>query len=317
MIKVKVSRINKEAEDINSFELVPLDTQELPEFTAGSHIDVFIADGLIRQYSLCNSPQERHRYVIAVLRELESTGGSEAMHERVQEGDVLEISTPRNHFKLKEGAKKSWLFAGGIGVTPILAMAEHLHAQGADFELHYCARSAERMAFTGYLQNAPYAERVHLHVDEGDDAQKLKAQYVLAYPRPDNQVYVCGPSGFMEHIIGTAEAQYWQKTQVHREYFQASTTSSAPTESFQVEVASTGQTYDVPEDKSVVEVLLEEAGLDIPVSCEQGVCGTCLTGVISGELDHRDMFMSDEEHAEGKLFTPCCSRGKGVLKLDL
>lgn len=317
MIKVKISRIQVEAKDIKSFELIPIDSGTLPEFTAGSHLDVVVAPDTVRQYSLCNAPSEQHRYVIAVLREPESSGGSIAMHDHLKEGDTLEISAPRNHFHLNEDARKTWLFAGGIGITPILSMAERLHALDADFELHYCARNAEGMAFKRYLEQAPYSDCVHLHLDDGPDDQALKAQYVLAAPRPDNHVYVCGPEGFMNHVITTAEAQYWQKTRIHREYFKAVQYSTEADESFRVEVASTGAVYDIPADKAVTEVLSELAGIDIPVSCEQGVCGTCITNVVSGDLIHRDMCLSDEAREEGKSFTPCCSRGAGLVKIDL
>ncbi len=316
MISVVVARIKDEARDVKSFQLVSKGGEALPEFAAGAHIDVRLPSGLVRQYSLCNSPQESHRYVIAVLLEPESSGGSAAMHGDVSEGMTLEISVPRNHFHLAEGARKSILFAGGIGITPILAMAEQLHANMADFELHYCGRSRERMAFLDYLSTSDYADRVHIYPDDESDTGKLQLQYILAQPRPDNHVYVCGPSGFIGYVIESAESLFWQPRSLHREYFKGNTEHANEGDLFQVRLSSSGEVYDIPEGVSVVDVLAD-AGISIPVSCEQGVCGTCLTRVIDGELDHRDMFLSDEEHEQADQFTPCCSRGKGTITLDL
>lgn len=314
MIDVIVSRKRQEARDICSYELTRPDGGELPAFTAGAHVDVHLPGGLVRQYSLCNAPGERHRYLIAVLREPDSRGGSAAMHEHVQEGDRLTISEPRNQFPLAEDAGRTLLLAGGIGITPLLAMAERLAQLGADFELHYCARSLERMAFRGRLLESPYADRVHLHLDDGEQAQRFRPDAVLSQPEPDSRLYVCGPSGFMDYVIGAARERGWPEERIHREYFTAEPDTGG--EEFRIQIASTGQILDVPEDKTVVQVL-EEAGIPIMTSCEQGICGTCLTPVLEGELDHRDLFLTEEERAEGKLFTPCCSRGKGLVVLDL
>lgn len=316
MIDVIISRKQREAADIASYELVRIDGGELPSFTAGAHIDVHLPGGLIRQYSLCNSPAERLRYVIAVLREPESRGGSAAMHDAVQEGDTLTISEPRNHFELVEDARRSLLFAGGIGVTPLLAMGERLTQLGADFQFHYCARSLERMAFRERIMQSSFAGRTQFHLDDGDENQRLKLHIALADPQPDTHLYVCGPTGFMDYVISGASSQGWPDEQIHREYFSADPAAAQGGDLFQIKIASTGQIFTVPEDKNVVEVL-KEAGINITMSCEQGVCGTCLTPVLEGELDHRDMFMTTKEHAEGKLFTPCCSRGKGLVVLDL
>lgn len=314
MIDVIVSRKRQEARDICSYELTRPDGGELPAFTAGAHVDVHLPGGLVRQYSLCNDPRERHRYLIAVLREPDSRGGSAAMHEHVQEGDRLTISEPRNQFPLAEDAGRTLLLAGGIGITPLLAMAERLAQIGADFELHYCARSLDRMAFRTHLLESAYADRVHLHLDDGDEAQRLRLDTVLSRPEPDSHLYVCGPTGFMDHVIDGARGRGWHEDRIHREYFTAEPDTGG--EGFQIKIASTGEILDVPEDMTVVQVL-EEAGIPIMTSCEQGICGTCLTPVLEGELEHRDMFLTEEERAEGKLFTPCCSRGRGLVVLDL
>jgi vanillate O-demethylase ferredoxin subunit len=314
-LMLRVARRTREAEDICSFELVPQDGGTLPAFSAGAHIDVHVAPGLVRQYSLSNDPAERHRYRIAVLREPASRGGSSGMHARVQPGDLLRVGTPRNHFPLAD-APRSLLVAGGIGVTPILAMARALHAQDRPFEMHYCGRSMHRMAFLGEIESAGFAHSVALHVDDVP-AQKFDAPRVLAAPRADSQLYVCGPAGFMDHVLETARRQGWADAQLHREYFAGPTTAQSTDGSFEVCVASTGLRCQVPAGQSVVEVLAAH-GVEIPTSCEAGVCGTCLTRVREGTPDHRDTFLTDAERAANDQFTPCCSRALSpVLVLDL
>jgi vanillate O-demethylase ferredoxin subunit len=315
-LTVKVLRKTQEAQDIASFELARVDGGPLPAFGAGSHIDVQIPGGLTRQYSLCNDDQESHRYRIAVLRDAASRGGSQGMHEQVKEGDLLTISTPRNHFPLVR-AERTLLLAGGIGVTPLLCMAQRLATLGADFELHYCARSAERMAFRAEIAAAPWAQRVHLHFDDGEAAQKLDAASLLAAPAASTHVYVCGPTGFIDHVVGTANAQGWDKANVHLEYFGAAPQDTSGDGSFEVRIASSGQSVTVAKDQSVVQALLAH-GIEIMTSCEQGVCGTCVTRVLEGECEHRDLYFTDAEKAANDQFTPCCSRAKSaVLVLDL
>jgi vanillate O-demethylase ferredoxin subunit len=315
-LRVRVTRKVSEADGVASFELAPTEGEVLPPFDAGAHIDVHLRDGLVRQYSLCNPPRERHRYQIAVLRDPSSRGGSTAMHDDIEAGHVITISAPKNHFPLQP-AGRSLLFAGGIGVTPILAMAEALSAAGADFEMHYNARSPERTAFRERIVNSPYCSRVHFHFDSGDAAQKLDVAKVLGGPRPDTHIYVCGPGGYIDHVLGAASALGWPPAQVHREYFTAAPIDAAGDTAFDVRLAASGQVFTIPVGRTVVEVLLDN-GITIPVSCEQGVCGTCLTRVLDGVPDHRDVYLTDEERAANDQFTPCCSRSKSaMLSLDL
>ncbi|WP_434576924.1 oxidoreductase [Pseudomonas sp. Z5-35] len=316
MIEVQVAARHDEALDICSYELTRVDGQPLPPFTAGAHIDVHLPDGLIRQYSLCNHPEERHRYLIGVLKDPSSRGGSRRLHEQIQPGTRLLISEPRNLFALAPQARRSLLFAGGIGITPILCMAEHLAQGGAVFELHYCARSKQRAAFVERLQQSPYADRVFLHFDE-EPATALDAARVLASPSADLHLYVCGPGGFMQHVLDTAKAQGWQEPNLHREYFAAAPTDTTADGSFSVKLARSGLVFEVPADRSVVQVL-ESHGVEVPISCEQGVCGTCLTRVLEGVPEHRDMFLTEAEQALNDQFTPCCSRSRTpLLVLDL
>lgn len=192
-IAVRVARKTTEALDICSLELVAVDGSALPAFSAGSHIDVQLPGGITRQYSLCNNADENHRYVVSVLRDPASRGGSQAVHDLVAEGDQITISAPRNHFALAHDAKQHLLLAGGIGVTPILCMAERLALTGGDFRMHYCTRSKERTAFLQHITGAGYADRVAFHFDDGDAAQKLDLAATLTAPRDGVHLYVCGP----------------------------------------------------------------------------------------------------------------------------
>lgn len=313
---VEVTQKRQEAEDIFTFELSDPHDRPLPAFSAGAHIDVQVKEGVVRQYSLCNHPEERDSYQIGVLRDPASRGGSITMHDEIQEGDLIQISAPKNHFPL-EHAKRTLLFAGGIGVTPILCMAERLAHTDADFEMHYCTRSPSRTAFHSRILESHFADRVHFHFDDGDDNQKLDMPSTVANPDPDTQVYICGPSGFIDFVLATCKAQGWQNAQLHIEYFAGAQADTTDDESFEVQIASSGATFIVPKDKTVYEVL-EENDIDVLVSCEQGVCGTCLTRVLEGDPDHRDVYMDDAEHAANDQFTPCCSRSKSKrLVLDL
>jgi len=317
MLQVKVERRTEEAEDIVGFELVRANGEDLPAFLAGAHIDVHLGDGLSRQYSLSSHPQERRRWQIAVLREPASRGGSQAMHERVREGDLLMVSEPRNHFPLAVNAERSLLFAGGIGITPVLCMAEELTQAGRDFELHYCARSRSRTAFLERIAASPFASRTALHLDDGPPEQRLDTARAVGSPAPGKHLYVCGPNGFMDHVLGTARSLGWVESNLHREYFAAARIDHSADGPFELELKLSGRVITVAADQSAAQALAA-AGVDVPVSCEQGVCGTCVTKVLSGAPDHRDMYYTDDERERNDSFTPCCSRSKTPrLVLDL
>lgn len=315
-LDVRVKRTKQEALDIKSFELVSADGSTLPPFTAGSHIDVHV-DDIVRQYSLCNDPNDSAHYLIAVKREPETRGGSRAMHERVKEGDKLAISKPRNNFPLAFEAKHHMLFAGGIGVTPMLSMARHLLALGASFELQYFTRSIQYAAFHDLLSASEFKGKVHFHYALEPEAVKSYLRKHL-WHRPDGaHLYLCGPRPFMDLVESTAEVT-WPPEAVHLEYFAADPDSlSGPRDTFTVKLAMAGGEYRIPADKSIVEALAAH-GITIETSCEQGVCGTCLTGVLQGEPDHRDVFLTDDEKQACDKMMPCVSRAKSeVLVLDL
>lgn len=305
------------ATGICAFELADPKGRALPPFSAGSHLDVYLEGGLIRQYSLCNNPADTHRYQIGVLRLEEGRGGSRLLHDMVEEGDLISVGMPRNHFPLAHAASRSLLLAGGIGITPILCMAERLANIGADFTLHYCVRSVDRAAFIDRIRRSAFADRVLLHVEDGPQEQRFQIAATLAGEGTETHLYVCGPTGFMSAVLAEARAQGWPDQQVHREYFAGAARSSAADQAFEVKIARTGKCVAVPKGKTVVAALAE-AGIDIQTSCGTGVCGTCLTRVLEGVPDHRDLFQTAEERARNDQFTPCCSRAQGaMLVLDI
>jgi vanillate O-demethylase ferredoxin subunit len=322
-LAVRVASKTAAAQDICVFELVAADGSALPPFSAGAHIDVHVPGGPVRQYSLCNPPHETHRYRIGVLRDAASRGGSQAMHERVEVGQVLTISAPKNHFPLAADANaaaaagRSLLLAGGIGVTPILCMAEALSAAGADFEMHYCARSRRHAAFLDQLAAAPYAARVRLHFDDEAPAQRLDIPALLAAPDARTHLYVCGPRGFIEAVLSSARAQGWPEAQLHCEFFAGEVVTTDADSAFEVSLKRTGRVVTVPKGITIVRAL-EAAGVPVMVSCEEGVCGTCLTPVLDGVPDHRDSYLTPEEQAANDQMLLCCSRARSArLVLDM
>ena len=316
-LKVRVARKRDEADGICSLVLLPVAGSVLPPFTAGAHIDLHLGQGLVRQYSLCNPPSDAQQYVVAVLRDPASRGGSQAVHEQVKEGQELEISAPKNHFPLAADGKQHLLLAGGIGVTPLMAMAEQLSADGADFALHYFARSASKAAFADRFRDSAFASRVHTHWDDAPQVPPVSLATLIGQPQAGQHLYVCGPKGFMDAVLATARAQTWPEDQLHFEFFGGQVVHDASDATFTVKLASSGLQIQVGPEQTVVQAL-HKAGVDVPIACEQGVCGTCLTRVLSGVPDHKDLYLTPEEQAVNDQFTPCCSRAKtAVLVLDL
>lgn len=316
-LDVTVSRKWKEAQDIYGFEFITADGSALPPFSAGAHIDVHLPGGLTRQYSLCNDPASTQHYHIAVLRDDNGRGGSRAIHDAVEEGSTVKISAPRNHFPLAHGAPHHVLIAGGIGITPILCMAERLFHADEAFDLHYCTRSRDRTAFVSRISESPFSRQASFHFDDEAPAQRFDIAATLANAPAGSHLYVCGPRGFMDAVLAEARRQHWDEARLHYEFFGAAIEQSAADAPFQVRIASSGATIDVPAGCSVIEALAAN-GVDVLTSCEQGVCGTCLTRVIEGQPDHRDAYLTDEEKAAGDQFLPCCSRSHTpLLVLDL
>lgn len=316
-LTVRIADKTAQTADICTLDLVPAQPgQTLPPFEAGAHIDLHLPNGLVRPYSLCNPPGSVDRYQIGVLKDPASRGGSRAVHELLKVGDVLPISAPRNLFALAPEASQSLLLAGGIGITPLLAMAETLHQQGADFALHLCARSRSRAPFTQRLAQAPWQPRAHLHLDD-EAATALHIDSLLAQAQHGCHLYVCGPNGFMDAMLGAARRAGWAESRLHAEAFSAQVQPAAGDRAFEVVLARSGKVVWVDADHSVARAL-DAAGVLLPTSCEQGICGTCLTRVLEGIPEHRDQYLTPEEQAANDQFLPCCSRALSArLVLDL
>ena len=317
LINVKVEKVTEEAQGIRSFVLAKKGLFNLPGYTPGAHIDVHCGEGIIRQYSLCGDPSDRRRLMIAVRQVDPSRAGSELMHRVVEEGDLLEIGAPRNNFPLDETAQHSVLLAAGIGITPIVAMVDRLHALGRSLELHYFSRAPEHTAFRTRLASGGYADKVVFH--EGLDVQATGQTLdgVLAHPVAGGQVYMCGPGPFMDRAVTAAQA-HWPDDAINLERFAAKPVlAGAPTKPFTVELAQRDVTLEVGADETILDVL-EANEIDAAFSCEQGVCGTCVTDVLSGTPEHRDSFLSPKQRSSGKMMCLCVSRAAdGKLVLDL
>jgi vanillate O-demethylase ferredoxin subunit len=313
---VIVARKVNEAHNMASFELVDPDGAELPAFSAGSHIDVTIANGLVRQYSLANSASERHRYLIGVWKDANSRGGSKRLHEAIKEGDTLQVGLPRNRFRVPKSTKRALLFARGIGLTPILSIADHLQAENIPFDLHYVFALMSPGAFEVRIKDSSFAENARFYIEDSQQNRLLDAANILADQPEDTQLFICGVDWWQDPIIKAAQQKGWSEERIHVERFTAKLAAALLDKVFTVKIASTGAVFKVPGDKSVT-AFLEEKGVKIPTSCEQGVCGTCKVKVLEGEADHRDKRLKPEQKAEG-YFLPCVSRAKGdMLVLDL
>lgn len=325
VLNVTVTARREEAVGIISLELRAADGRTLSPFAAGAHIDVQLpvpdaqSRFLVRQYSLCNDPAERHRYVIGVGRDPNSRGGSAWLHDRLHVGDMLRISTPRNHFPLDESAAYSVLVAGGIGITPLLAMGRRLSALGRPWTLYYCVRTPERAAFLEALRALPV--RLVPVFDGVPGGQPLDLAKVIAEAPADAHLYCCGPAPLLEAFERAAAGRPQQ--QVHVEWFkprapaadpQATVRSERP---FGITLARGGMTLHVPAGKSILDVLIE-AGVPVQHSCCDGVCGTCETRVIDGMPEHRDAVLLGEAANTADRMMVCVSRSVGPhLTLDL
>ncbi|MBZ9761659.1 PDR/VanB family oxidoreductase [Mesorhizobium sp. CA8] len=318
--KVRVSRITCETERIKAFELTPEDGQPLWSWAAGAHTRVKLPSGTVRQYSLVGDPDDVSTYRLGVLRELAGRGGSAEMHEVLCEGAVIEISAPINNFALDDEQVPHLLIAGGIGITPILSMARVLAKEGREWRLFYCTRTP---ADTAFLQDVRALESrcVEFVHDEGDASRGLNVLDLLRSAPLESQVYVCGPRGLIDAVIYKAKEANFQDSRIHWEAFTASGTQPKEERiagSFEIELRRSDKILTVPPDKTILQVLRAE-GIHVKSVCEEGYCGTCLTGVLEGVPDHRDDdLLTPEERESNAVMTVCCSRSKTAkLVLDL
>jgi vanillate monooxygenase ferredoxin subunit len=313
---VIVAKKTDEAHNIVSFELVDPNGAELPAFSAGSHLDVTGPTGIMRQYSLCNSASERNRYVIGVWKDANSRGGSKALHFDVKVGDTLQVGTPRNRFRVPRATKRAVLLARGVGVTPMLSIADYLKSQQIPFELHYVYQLMSPEAFRQFIAASNFEENTKFYIEAREQNQLIDPAAILAAQPEDSHLFICGCDWWQDPIIKLAHEKGWPDERVHVERFTSKLAAAKLDKVFDVKIASTGKVYKIPGDKTVA-AFLEEKGVKIPTSCEQGACGTCKVKVLEGEVDHRDKRLTPEQKAEG-LFLACVSRAKGdLLVLDL
>ncbi|MBT8614697.1 oxidoreductase [Polynucleobacter paneuropaeus] len=319
LLQLKIKQIRHEASAIHSYELVSEDGEALPPFDAGSHIDLHLPSGAIRQYSLSNDPVEKNRYVVGVLRDEHGRGGSKEVHKALRVGDSVSVSNPRNHFQLDESAKKVILLAGGIGITPLKSMSHRLKSLGIPFELHYCARSQENIAFHQELRNLSDAGEVQFHLDGGIPGNGLNITEMVRVLEAGSHLYYCGPAGFMKACAQAAKER--SDIHVHFEHFKPPEKEGGQAEinvnagELAIQIQSTGQKIALLRSESLIDALAK-LGVEVSTSCQSGLCGTCKTRYISGDVEHGDCILSDAEHAE--YLTPCISHVKsGTLVLDL
>jgi ferredoxin-NADP reductase len=305
---VVVDRVHDAAEGVRGLTLRAAGGGDLPEWQPGAHVDLILGEGLVRQYSLCGDPADRQRWELAVLREPDGRGGSRYVHEKLAEGARLDAEGPRNHFRL-DGSPAYIFIAGGIGITPILPMIAAASAAGADWRLLYGGRRRESMAFLDRL--AGHGDRVSVCPQ---DTTGLLDLGLLDTPRPGTLVYCCGPAPLLDAV--EARCAGWPAGSLRVERFTAPEVTG-PDHDFDVELAATGKTVRVPSGVSILKAV-EEAGVPVLSSCQEGTCGTCETVVLAGEPDHRDAVLTDEERAAGDLMMICVSRCRGErLTLDL
>ncbi len=311
--KVRIVRKMELTGGIYLFELHDAQSKALPAFTAGAHLTVEVPAGVRRNYSLCSAPSEAKFYQIAVKRDAAGRGGSISLVDDVSQGDLLTISAPRNNFELHPRAEKFLFIAGGIGITPILSMMRYLKAQGHDdFKLIYCTRDAQSTAFLPELTGPEFEKHVQLHHDHGDIINALDFWPVFETPTKAH-VYCCGPRGLMDAVADMSG--HWPSGSVHFESFGVDASTYAANTAFTVHLKKTGTTLAVAADQTILQAL-RGAGLRVPSSCESGTCGSCKTGLIAGEVEHRDMVLSSEEKVDHIMV--CISRAKSPeLVLDL
>lgn len=311
-----VHTLRFEADDIISVELRPVPGTEFPAFTAGSHIDLHLPNGMERSYSLCNDSAERGRYVVGVLKDRASRGGSRCVHEQLRVGMKLPITAPRNNFALHEDAGHTVLLAGGIGVTPMLCMARRLKAAGLPFEMVYAARSRAGAAFLAELQALGMPLTLHFD-DEAGGPPDLSALLSRRAPDGRTHYYACGPTVMLDAFEKICAELGHENAHVERFAAKEVAASSDAKSSYVVNLAKSGRSITVTGEKSLLDTLLDE-GVDVDHSCCEGVCGSCETRVLAGEPDHRDSILSAKERASNKVMMLCVSGCKSsTLTLDL
>ena len=314
VLRAKLSAVEHMTPDVTKYEFSMPDGSDMPPVDAGAHIDVVVAPEFFRQYSLSGDPADRSKYQIAVLREDEGRGGSKLMHRIFEEGRMVFISKPINHFPLAEDASKTYLMGGGIGITPMIAMAHRLHLLKRDFAMHYSCSKQATAGFLDDLATVPWKDKVHLHFSDKGSRADLKD--VLKY-QPGAHVYTCGPDVYMQGVLETAEANGFPEDNRHMEYFSTPELPEYENFDFTLKLKTSGREFQIPADKSATDVLLEN-GVHVDVKCSDGICGVCKCGLVSGEVEHRDFVLSNKQREQQVIL--CQSRAAkagGVIEVDL
>lgn len=314
LLNLRVSAVHAEARDVMRLELADPQGGLLPAFEPGAHLTLHLPNGLQRQYSLAGDWRDRHRYVLGVGRAANSRGGSDCVHASIRCGSVIACSLPVNNFALQPHAPRYLFIAGGIGITPVMAMVRWCEANGKSWRLVYAARSRVRMGF--YEELGAFAGRVHLHCDD-EQGGPLAVAPLLADVEPGTQVYCCGPAPLMEAV--REQGAHLPSDALHFEWFSAPTAQpeAAPAAGFRVDLKRSGASLHVPPGQSILEVL-EANGHEVPFSCREGLCGTCETAVCEGEPEHLDYVYPPAQRATLRTMLVCVSRAKSArLVLDL
>jgi len=303
---VVVKNRHVEGGNIAVMEFESATSTTLPKVEAGAHIDVHLPNGMVRQYSLCQNPNDEGKFRLGILRDPESRGGSVSAFDEIKDGMQIQVSEPKNLFPLLK-AKHSVLIGGGIGITPLITMAYQLAHEGTSFELHYCGASPENCAFVDEIKNGELAKYTTFHFKSEGASHRAFFESAIKDIDLESHIYTCGPVGFMDWVINLATTHDFPEQQIHKEYFQVETDTSG--DSFEVVAERSGKIIMVEAGETILQALAKE-GIEIEMSCEQGVCGTCMCDVIEGEPDHRDVYFTDEEKASNEQILVCCSRSK-------
>ncbi len=315
-VSVRVMAIHYETPDVRSYVLRRADGADLPPVDPGSHIDVRLSGTIERSFSLSNAGADDGGYRITVAREENGAGGSKLLHDNIRAGDVLTISAPRNNFSLAREAARSVFVAGGIGITPFIPMLATLNRIGRVWKLIYCARNPQRAPLLPEVQALAAAGRGELSVHFSADAGRLDLGKIVAGLSPVDHLYCCGPAGLLHDLRVAADAHRIAAERVHVEYFK-SEVKAADAGGFTVVLQRSGREVPVKPGQTILEAL-QEAGLDAPYSCMEGICGSCATGIISGTPDHRDMVLTERDREAGNIMMICCSGAKSDrLVLDM
>ena len=315
VIAVHVSKVEAMSPDVTKYEFSSIDGSDLPEWTAGAHLDIVVAPEYLRQYSMSGNPVDRTKYQIGVLREDNGRGGSKLLHRIFAKGRRVFISKPINHFELDTTATKTFLMGGGIGVTPMIAFAHQLHSIGADFELHYSCKSRDTAGYLADFAATPWKHRVHLHFS--NEGSRADLNSILTGYREGWHVYTCGPDRYMSSVIEAAERQGFDDEARHLEYFSIPETPEYVNRDFMLRLARSGREIFVPADKSAADVL-NENGIRVDVKCSDGICGVCRCGLLGGDVEHRDFVLSKMQRQTSIIL--CQSRAaeqRGRIEIDL